>query len=68
MSTIKSQSELRKKAISWITEQFQETGKPWNLLLEDASMRFNLSPNDVEFLTRFYRENAPYDPCDTKRS
>ncbi|WP_027178745.1 hypothetical protein [Maridesulfovibrio bastinii] len=68
MSTITSQSELTKKAINWITEEFQNTGKPWNELIEKASMNFNLSPKDVEFVKRFFRGNETFDPCNTSRS
>lgn len=68
MTTVVSQSELTKRAINWISEQFQETGTPWNKLMEQAAMRFNLSPKDVTFLERFFRENEAYDPCDNSKS
>ena len=55
MTTIMSQSELTRKAIAWISEmQEDEAGKSLNALLEEAAVRFNLGPKDVEFLQRFY--------------
>jgi hypothetical protein len=58
MTTIVTASELTRKAIAWISEE-QESGcaKTFAVLLEEAACRFNLSPKDVEFLQRFYREN-----------
>jgi len=58
MTTIVPQSELTRKAIAWISEM-QEDGssKSLDMLLEEAAVRFNLSPKDVEFLQRFYKEN-----------
>ncbi|WP_031484012.1 hypothetical protein [Maridesulfovibrio frigidus] len=58
MSTIIPQCELTRKAIKWISDQQDETGKSHLALLEDAAMRFNLSPKDMEFLNRFYKENS----------
>lgn len=51
------QSELTRKAIAWISEMLDEGAKPLSALIEDAAMRFNLGPKDVEFLERFYKEN-----------
>lgn len=58
MTTIVPQCELTKKAIKWVSEKVQETGRPWSELLELAAMQFNLSPKDMEFLERFFRENG----------
>ena len=57
MTTVMPQSELTRKAITWISEE-QEAGNEKRLvaLLEEAAVRFNLSPKDVEFLQRFYKE------------
>jgi hypothetical protein len=57
MTTIMPGSELTRKAITWICEK-QEASAPKSLtaLIEEAATRFNLSPLDVEFLQRFYRE------------
>jgi len=51
------QSELCRKAISWISdEQQNDADKRLDTLIEEAAVRFNLSPKDVEFLQRFYDE------------
>ncbi|MFW5487493.1 MAG: hypothetical protein ACNI3A_03580 [Desulfovibrio sp.] len=57
MSTILPCSELTKKAIEWISEGLKE-GKPLAKLLDEGAMRFNLGPNDQEFLARFYKEKS----------
>lgn len=52
------QSELTKKAIAWIAEMLeQKSDQSLNALLEEAAVRFNLSPRDCEFLKRFYTES-----------
>tara|TARA_Y100001954_G_scaffold127604_1_gene136783 strand:+ start:30974 stop:31144 length:171 start_codon:yes stop_codon:yes gene_type:complete len=52
------QSELTKKAIAWIAEMLdQKADQSINVLLEEAAVRFNLSPRDCEFLKRFYTES-----------
>ena len=57
MTTIMPQSELTRKAVAWICEkQEEDKGSALNLLIEEAAMRFNLSPKDVEFLQRFYSD------------
>lgn len=56
MSTVMSQSAQCKKAMAWIDEQRRDTDTPLPKLLEEASMRFNLGPNDCAFLQRFYSE------------
>ena len=58
MTTIMPQSELTRKAIAWICEtQEEKPGRALNSLIEEAAVRFNLSPKDVEFLQRFYEDN-----------
>ncbi len=60
MSTIMPQSELQRRAITWISEQLREKGaKPLVKILDEAGMRFNLGPKDMEFLERFFKENHP---------
>jgi len=58
VTTIMPQSELTKKAITWIAEMLdQKADQSINVLLEEAAVRFNLSPRDCEFLKRFYTES-----------
>ena len=57
MTTIVPQSELTRKAVTWICEkQEEDQGKALSGLIEEAAVRFNLSPKDVEFLQRFYSD------------
>jgi len=57
MTTIMPQSELTRKAILWISEmQESYADKSLDALLEEAAIRFNMGPKDVEFLQRFYRD------------
>lgn len=57
MTTIMPQSELTRKAVVWISEmQENDTPKSVAVLLEEAAVRFNLSPKDVEFLQHFYEK------------
>lgn len=55
MSTIMPKTELVKKALAWMDEKMAE-GEGFAKCLEQAAMQFNLSPNDMEFLKRFYAE------------
>ncbi|KAB1441073.1 hypothetical protein [Pseudodesulfovibrio senegalensis] len=59
MTTVMPQSELTRKAIKWICESMEKSGEaPLNKMIEQAAARFNLSPLDVEFLQRFFREQG----------
>jgi len=58
MTTIMPQSELTRKAVAWICEMRDKDGcKPLSALIEEAGVRFNLGPRDMEFLLRFFKEN-----------
>ncbi len=55
MSTIIPEGDGIKKAIKWIDgEKSDNTDKTFIKLLDEAGMKFNLSPKDSEFLFRFY--------------
>ena len=57
MATIQPQGEEIRKAVKWISEERQAgTNTDNNRLVEEAAIKFNLSPKDVEFLTKFVRE------------
>lgn len=56
MATVVPQSELMKRAIAWISEAIKTKGS-FGAVIDEASMRFNLSPKDVEFLKKFFTEN-----------
>jgi hypothetical protein len=57
MSPIQPQGEDLRKAVKWISEERQAgTDLSRGKLVEQAAVKFNLSPIDVEFLTRFVKE------------
>lgn len=57
MTTIMPEGESIRKAVKWISGELQENpNKSLQKLVNDAVMRFDLSPKDAEFLTSFYRK------------
>jgi hypothetical protein len=57
MATIQPQGEAIRKAVKWISEE-RQTGSTVNdsRLVEQAAVKFNLSPHEVEFLSKFVKE------------
>lgn len=55
MTTVMPQSELMRQAVTWISER-KASGTSLVKILEEAGMRFNLSPKDQEFLRKFFAE------------
>jgi hypothetical protein len=57
MATIQPEGEKVKQALTWISHERQED-ESHNLagLINDASMRFNLSPKEEDFLNHFFRK------------
>lgn len=55
MTTIMPESERLRKAVTWISEEAGPDGDPLNYV-NDASMRFNLSPKESDYLTRFFKD------------
>lgn len=57
MTTIMPEGEAIRKAVKWISGELQEDpNKSRQKLINDAILRFDLSPKDAEFLTEFYRK------------
>jgi hypothetical protein len=58
MPTAMPEGAAIRKAVQWISKT-REEGSPAALivLIEQACMRFNLSPKDAEFLHRFFTES-----------
>jgi len=57
MSTIQPRGEEIRKAVKWVSEERQAgTALDNNRLVEQAAVKFNLSPKDVEFLAKFVKE------------
>ncbi|MDR0816551.1 MAG: hypothetical protein LBN28_04070 [Desulfovibrio sp.] len=55
MSTVIPQSELVRKALAYIAEQRANAdGKSLAALLDEAGMRFNLTPLDTDALERLF--------------
>lgn len=62
MSIMPEGEDLR-KAVKWISEIIQSgTQKSKMELVDEASLRFDLKPNDEEFLIRCY--NKKIENCD----
>jgi hypothetical protein len=59
MTTIMPEGDAIRKAVKWISDELKEDPKkPLQKLVNNASMRFNLSPKETEFLTEFYRKDS----------
>jgi hypothetical protein len=57
MATIMPEGEAIRKAVKWISDKLQDDpSKAVQKLINEAVMRFDLSPKDTEFLTNFYRK------------
>ena len=54
---IQPEGEDLRKAVKWVSEErkLDQNAKPQKLA-QQASLRFNLSPADGEFLARFIKE------------
>ncbi|MCP4347478.1 MAG: hypothetical protein GY795_18385 [Desulfobacterales bacterium] len=59
MATIQLQGEDLRKAVKWISdERTYNAEATLQKLIEDACIKFDLSPKDAEFLGRFMREEV----------
>ncbi len=57
MSTIMPQGELVRKAVAFIAEQReQHSEKSLTCLLDEAGMRFNLTPLDAAAIERLFQK------------
>ena len=57
MATIQPKGEKVRQAVKWISENLKEDEKrPIYRLIQDASLRFTLSPKEEDFLRSFYEE------------
>lgn len=56
MSEMMPQGEALRRALKWISQRREdEKCPPIPRLVEEACLRFNLSPSDAEFLLRFLK-------------
>lgn len=59
MATIQLQGENIRQAVKWISAELQEDpSKRVQKLVQEAALRFNLSPLEEEYLVSFYRKEA----------
>jgi hypothetical protein len=58
MSSILPEGTSLRKAVQWISKMREEGKTPLPNLVDQACVRFNLSPKDAEFLSRFFMEGA----------
>ncbi len=57
MAIIQPKGEKVRQAVKWISENLQEDEKrSIYRLIQDASLRFTLSPKEEDFLRSFYEE------------
>jgi hypothetical protein len=57
VTTVMPEGEAIRKAVKWISAQLEEKpGLPAQKLVQDAVLRFDLSPKEAEFLLQFYRK------------
>jgi hypothetical protein len=57
MTTIMPEGEDLRKAVKWISEERQSSPhKKLAKLVEEASVKFDLSPADAEYLFRFFKK------------
>jgi hypothetical protein len=58
MTTIMPEGEAIRRAVKWISRELQEDpNKSIQILVNDAVLRFDLSPKEADFLTEFYRKS-----------
>jgi hypothetical protein len=51
--------ESVRKAVKWISESLKEnSGTSISTLIEQASLKFDLTPKDADFLIAFYKKGA----------
>ena len=63
MATVIPQNELTRRAIDWIGEKCgSDANAKKAALIEEAAVRFNLGPLEVEFLERFFANKAKGEP------
>jgi len=59
MATIQPKGERVRQAVKWISENRKEDDKrSVYRLIQDASLRFTLSPKEEDFLRAFYEEGS----------
>ena len=58
MSTVQPEGEDLRKAVKWISEEYKYNPElKYSKLIEEACLRFNLSPKDAEYLAKFVEKD-----------
>ena len=53
MATVQPEGELIRKAVQWISDELKDhPEKKRRIVIEQAAIKFNLSPRDVEYLDK----------------
>jgi hypothetical protein len=59
VATIQPKGEKLRKAVTFISsERLEDNGLSLSKLIQEAALRFNLSPNEEEYLKSFYEEGG----------
>ena len=59
MATIQPKGEKVRNAVKWISLKLKEDEKrKIAVLIQEAAMKFNLSPKEEEFIDNFYKEGG----------
>ena len=57
MTEVLPKGEKVRKAVKWISENLKENpDQSLQKLINDATLRFDLSPNDAELVINFYKD------------
>jgi hypothetical protein len=58
VTKVMPEGDALRKAVKWISAEFDENPTvPPQKLVQDAVLRFDLSPKEAEFLMEFYRKS-----------
>ena len=59
MATIQPKGEKMRQTVRWISEKLKEDeSRSVSALIQEAALRFNLSPKEEEFLRSFYKKDS----------
>jgi len=58
MTTIQPDGENLRKAVKWISEEHREKpDRNYRIIIEEACLKFNLSPKDAEYLLKLAKKD-----------
>jgi hypothetical protein len=58
MHDLLPEGEELRRAVKWVSANIQENpDQPLHKLVQEAIFKYDLSPKDAEFLSRFYRKD-----------